>query len=99
MQRVRQWATDGEWPGQGGGRAEYGDGRRVARPGRRMRRVCAVTLLSGEQAVMERVFRPKRSMQRVCTVTQIHYEQTISESVARPREEDAAIVYWHTGTM
>jgi len=48
---------------------------RVARPGRRIQRVCTGTPVHHEHRVRERVARPVRRIKRVCTGTPVHSEQ------------------------
>ena len=70
---------------------------RVARPSRRMRRVCA--MVHYEQTVRERGARPGRRMRRVCAGTLVHHEQTVRERVARRVRWKAAGVCGYTGAL
>jgi xanthine/CO dehydrogenase XdhC/CoxF family maturation factor len=93
--RVRRYTMSkqygNEWPSQGGGCGErvrvhkhtmQTVRKRVARPGRRMQRVCkgyTSTLGANSQVELkrERVARQVRRMQRLCTSGPVHYEQTV----------------------
>ena len=57
---------------------------RVARPGRRMQRVCMSTLVHYYRTVRERVVRPRRKLRRVSRGTPVHYNETVRGRVARP---------------
>jgi len=64
-------------------------------PGRRMRRVCAGTLVHYEQTVRRRVTMPGRRMRRVCAGTLVHYEQTVRLSSAGPWRQARCALSWH----